>query len=92
MCSSPGSAAFMTTWRSRVSQLASTVCRKAYPGDVKSVGKGVPELRIDYGPGYRLYFTKQDKAIVLLLCGGDKRTQKQDITRAVAMVQELKGK
>ena len=45
------------------------------PGDVKSIGSGVSELRIDYGPGYRLYFTKRGAAIVLLLYGGDKRTQ-----------------
>jgi putative addiction module killer protein len=62
------------------------------PGDVKSVGEGVSELRIDYGPGYRLYFTKQGRALVLLLCGGDKRTPKQDIRRAIKMVQEMKRK
>ena len=59
---------------------------------MKSVGDGVSALRIDYGPGYRLYFTRQGKAIVLLLCGGDKSTQKQDIKQAIAMAQELKKK
>jgi putative addiction module killer protein len=59
-------------------------------GDVKSVGEGVSELRIDYGPGYRLYFTKYGRAVVLLLCGGDKSTQARDIDRAKAMVEELK--
>jgi putative addiction module killer protein len=59
------------------------------PGDVKSVGCGVSELRIDYGPGYRLYFTKRGKAIVLLLCGGDKRTQDRDIKLAIDMAKEL---
>jgi putative addiction module killer protein len=59
------------------------------PGDMKSIGSGVWELRIDYGPGYRLYFTKRGTAIVLLLCGGDKRSQVKDIDRAIAMVKEL---
>jgi putative addiction module killer protein len=59
------------------------------PGDVKSVGSGVSELRIDYGPGYRLYFTKRGKAIVLLLCGGDKSTQARDIKLAIEMAKEL---
>jgi len=48
-------------------------------GDSKSVGAGVSELRIPYGPGYRVYYGRQGDAIVLLLCGGDKRTQSRDI-------------
>ena len=52
------------------------------PGDVKSIGKGVSEMRVDYGPGYRIYFMKQGSSIVLLLCGGDKSTQAKDIERA----------
>jgi putative addiction module killer protein len=60
--------------------------RDGNPGDVKSVGKGVSEMRISYGPGYRLYYTQRGKALVLLLCGGDKSSQKADIARAVAMV------
>lgn len=51
-------------------------------GDVKPVGDGVSELRIDHGPGFRLYFVRKGKALVVLLCGGDKSTQKADIKRA----------
>ena len=51
-------------------------------GDYAGVGEGVYELRIDYGPGYRVYFGQIGSIIVLLLCGGDKSTQKQDILRA----------
>ena len=51
-------------------------------GDVKSVGKKVGEVRIDVGAGYRLYYTKQGKTITLLLCGGNKKTQKADIKTA----------
>lgn len=59
------------------------------PGDVKSIGKGVSELRIDYGPGYRVYFTKHGDALVILLAGGDKRTQEKDIQRALELAQNL---
>lgn len=58
-------------------------------GDVKSLGDGVSEIRIDYGPGYRLYFTKQGDRIVVLLCGGDKKRQSADIERAKKMAKEL---
>lgn len=51
-------------------------------GDVKPVGNGVSELRVDYGPGFRLYFTMRGKALVVLLCGGDKSTQRADLKRA----------
>ena len=59
-------------------------------GDVRPVGSGVSELRIDYGPGYRVYFKRIDGAVVLLLCGGDKRTQDADIKRAIAIASNWK--
>lgn len=58
-------------------------------GDVKPVGSGVSEMRIDYGPGYRVYFVQCGKALVILLCGGDKRTQRRDIKTAIEMVSQL---
>lgn len=58
------------------------------PGDVKPVGNGVSELRIDYGPGYLIYITERGGEIVILLCGGDKRSQQRDIARAKQMAQE----
>ncbi len=55
------------------------------PGDVKPVGEGVSEMRVDYGLGYRVYFYQSGMAIVVLLCGGDKATQAADITNAKAI-------
>jgi putative addiction module killer protein len=59
------------------------------PGDVKPVGSGVSELRVDYGPGYRVYFVNRGKVLVILLCGGDKWTQDKDIKQAIKMASEL---
>ena len=59
------------------------------PGDSKSVGQGILEMRIDYGPGYRIYYVHRRAQIVLLLCGGDKRTQQQDIKRAQKLAEIL---
>ena len=59
------------------------------PGDVKPVGEGVSELRIDYGPGYRVYFTKQGKEIIILLAGGNKSTQASDIKTALKLARHL---
>ena len=59
------------------------------PGDVKPVGEGVSELRIDYGPGYRVYFVQRGETLVILLAGGDKRTQNRDIRTALELAREL---
>lgn len=60
------------------------------PGDAKSVGEGVSELRIDYGPGYRVYYTRIGQVVVVLLCGGDKTTQAEDIIQAKRIAKEWK--
>ena len=59
------------------------------PGDVKPVSEGVSELRIDYGPGYRVYFKKRGKELIILLAGGDKSTQSKDIRKALRLAQNL---
>lgn len=58
-------------------------------GDAKPVGEGVSELRIDYGPGYRVYFTRRGEALLILLAGGDKRTQSRDIAKALRLARNL---
>jgi putative addiction module killer protein len=58
-------------------------------GDTKAVGGGVSEMRIDYGPGYRVYFVRRGDGFVVLLCGGDQRRQDRDIARALELAQEV---
>ncbi len=58
-------------------------------GDWKSIGSGVSELRVDYGPGYRIYLTRQGNSVVILLAGGTKKSQSRDIKRAISLAQEL---
>jgi putative addiction module killer protein len=74
-----------------VAKIAARVERLALgnPGDVKPVGEGISEMRIPYGPGYRVYYTQTGKEVVLLLCGGDKATQDKDIKRAKEIAAEL---
>jgi putative addiction module killer protein len=59
------------------------------PGDVRPVGGGISELRIPYGPGYRLYFVQKGAALIILLCGGDKGSQRRDIAAAKVLAQEV---
>jgi putative addiction module killer protein len=84
-------------WRTRLKDerarvlIASRLDRLAFgnAGDVGPVGQGISELRIDHGPGYRVYFQRRGDAIVLLLCGGDKSTQTKDIKTAKRLAKEL---
>jgi putative addiction module killer protein len=59
------------------------------PGDVEPVGEGVSELRINYGPGYRVYFKKRGRELIILLAGGDKSTQVKDIKAALRLARNL---
>jgi len=59
------------------------------PGDVRPVGGGVSELRVDYGPGYRVYFVQRGQAVVVLLAGGEKSSQKRDIKTALELARGL---
>jgi putative addiction module killer protein len=58
-------------------------------GDAKSVGDGLMELRVDAGPGYRVYFLQRGRVLIILLCGGDKKSQRRDIDRAKALAEDL---
>ncbi|UIK06710.1 type II toxin-antitoxin system RelE/ParE family toxin [Neorhizobium galegae] len=62
------------------------------PGDVKPVGSGVSEMRVDYGPGFRIYFIRRGQAFVVLLCGGDKSSQTEDIVSAKKLAAGLEGR
>ena len=70
--------------QARVERLAA-----GHPGDVKPVGQGVSELRSDYGPGYRVYFVRQGKTVIVLLAGGDKTTPAADIKTALRLARNL---
>ncbi len=58
-------------------------------GDVRAVGQGISELRIDYGPGYRVYYKRRDEILIIVLCAGDKRSQDSDIIRAKKLANEM---
>lgn len=70
--------------QARIERLAS-----GNPGDIKPVGDGVSEMRIDYGPGYRVYFKRQGRQIIILLAGGDKSSQAADIRTALRLARNL---
>ncbi len=71
--------------------IATLLARLAHglPGDVKSVGEGVSELRIQYGPGFRVYYIQRGAVLIVLLCGGDKKTQDADIATAKKLAKEM---
>ncbi len=77
-----------TKARARIAQRIARV-ELGNVGDAEPVGEGVTELRIDYGPGYRLYTKRQGPTVTFLLCGGDKSTQARDIRRAKALAKEI---
>lgn len=71
-------------------RIANRIARPAggNPGDIKPIGEGLSELRIDYGPGYRVYLTRKGSVLIILLCGGDKRTQDTDIRKAKELARQ----
>lgn len=79
--------------RRAVARIAARLDRLAAgnPGDAEPVGEGVSELRINYGPGYRVYFIQRGLVLVILLCVGDKSTQSKDIRQAKVLAEQWKG-
>ncbi len=75
-----------------VARIQARIDRLAFgnPGDVKPIGAGLSEMRIDYGPGYRVYYMRRGPIVIILLCGGDKSSQQQDIETARALAEEWK--
>ena len=86
-----------STWLHRlrdanaVSRIVACIRRMEHgnPGDTRSVGEGILEMRIDHAPGYRMYYLPRGGQTVILLCGGDKRTQRQDIKRAQMLAESV---
>lgn len=78
--------------RRAVTRIAARIDRLASgnPGDVKPIGGGLSEMRIDYGPGYRVYFMRRGPILIILLCGGDKANQERDIQKAYELAAEWK--
>jgi putative addiction module killer protein len=78
--------------RQAMARIAARIDRLALgnPGDVKPVGSGISEMRIDYGPGHHVYFVQRASAVVVILCGGEKRTQAADIKRAIKIAADWK--
>lgn len=79
--------------RRAVARIAARLDRLAAgnPGDAEPVGDGVSELRVNYGPGYRMYFIQRGPVLVILLCGGDKSSQDRDIRQAKVLAEQWKG-
>jgi putative addiction module killer protein len=71
-------------------RIAARIDRLAFgnPGDVEPIGNGLSELRIDYGPGYRVYYVQQDMFLIVLLCAGTKKTQQKDIAKAKRLAKQ----
>ena len=89
----PDYAAWFATLRDRVAKTRIDIrirrLSMGNPGDAKPIGDGVSELRIDHGPGYRVYFVQRGSVLVVLLAGGDKSTQAQDIRKAKTLARNL---
>lgn len=78
--------------RRAATRIIARIVRLAHgnPGDVKPVGEGLSEMRVDYGPGYRVYYVQRGAVLVIILCGGDKDSQPRDIEKAKALARDLK--